>query len=42
VCSFYKFGKAAKVGYNLLSNLYYRKAKAAAEKLNLFGSASAF
>jgi hypothetical protein len=26
MCSFYKFGKAAKVGYNLLSNLYYRKA----------------
>jgi hypothetical protein len=26
VCSFHKFGKAAKAGYNLLSNLYYRKA----------------
>jgi hypothetical protein len=39
VCSFHKFEKAAKVRYNLLSNLYYRKA--AAEKLNPFGSASA-
>jgi hypothetical protein len=40
VCSFYKFGKAVKAGYNLLSNLYYRKL--AAEKLNPFGLAYAF
>jgi hypothetical protein len=35
VCSFHKFIKTAKVGYNLLSNLYYSSFfKADAEKLN--------
>jgi hypothetical protein len=45
VCSFHKFGKAAKAGYSLLSNLYYRKAafsKQVQKKLNPFGLASAF